>query len=108
MEKNKNVIENEINEEELEDVAGGDVGVLSADGSCWFEPEQPVQHKISNINIYVRCKSRCLSYCQCNNTERCVDRWHIIERVTGNIWAPSPIEKYNHKGTRKAIIISDI
>ena len=112
MEENKNAFENEgneINEEELAEVAGGDADAMSAYNVCWFEPEHPVQHtKANNGVIYVKCKSRCGPICECNNTSRCRDRWHITENVAGNIWAPSPVEKYNHKGANKAIISSDI
>jgi len=108
MEENKELIEsknNELNEDQLDEVAGGDVGVMGEDDACWFEPEQPIKHSEANGTIYVKCKSRCNRLCGCHGSMYCVDRWHLAEqdKIIMNKWYPLPKNMYNHSGIRKII-----
>ena len=105
MEKNKNPQNEPLREEQLEDVAGGE----NRAKNCFFEPNNPPVHKVENGRLWVKCKSICsIAVCQCrDNTERCVDRWHIAEQANPGLedgkWYASPKGSYNHNEDRKLI-----
>ena len=102
MEKNKNPQTETLNEEQLEEVAGGNF-----QGNCYFEPEIPLDYEHNKyMGVRVKCKSNCLaktSPCKCHGTEDCIHKYHRVEQFSENIWLPSPINERNHSGERKAI-----
>jgi len=100
--ENKKVIENEINEDELGEVAGGDAGVMGE--LCYFEPEQPIKHRISYGAVYVKCKSTC-SGCCCRGSVYCLNNWHLAEQdeKDSHIWYAMPKYLRNHTDPRKMI-----
>ena len=105
MEENSKAIENEgneINEEELASVAGGDVGISSH--LCWFEPEIPIKHITRNNYPAVKCRSTChnfnIGHCCCHGSILCEDRWHWVEKEKNSAlppkWWPMPKNEYGH------------
>jgi hypothetical protein len=107
MEENKNQQGETLNEEQLEDVAGGIFGISL---KCYFEPQVPTESKVENGKVFAKCKSNCfgglagLEYCNCHGRDaECVDKWHVVEHLAGDIWVPSPRNLRNHSGERKAV-----
>ena len=91
-----------IDETKLDAVAGG------TGGNCYFVPDEPIQYKIENKRVWVKCKSLCTSGCSCRGQHRCVNNYHKMDNVAGGIWAPSPVEEYNHRAADKAVRDSGI
>jgi len=97
-----------LDESELEAVAGGSHSV-----NCYFVPEHPIQHNGGEDGeVSVKCGSRCavfefrLVYCSCHGEYgrfRCIDKWHIVDHVAGEVWAASPLYEYNHMAGDKVI-----
>ena len=54
MEENKNQQTEILNEEQLNEVAGG-----NNDLNCYFEPEKPASSKLTDGVLRAKCKSRC-------------------------------------------------
>ena len=94
-----------INEENLEQVAGGDAD--GAGGACFFQPEYPYQSKVEYGGTFVKCKSWCNvgQKCHCGSRVQCVDRWHLMERDKdiAHRWYPQPIEHFNHREPDKVV-----
>ena len=111
MEENKNIQAETVGEEQLEEVAGGIFGTSDV---CYFkqkfaEKDNPialyVHTKEINGKRYAECYSSCLgglNYCSCHGTDRCIDKWHVIEG-SGLEWRLSPAGKYNHSHSSKNI-----
>jgi len=97
------VTSNEINEENLEVITGGEADAMSGP-DCYFEPERPFQYTRAHGYISVKCKSGCVA-CRCRGSLYCVDRWHLIEqdKEIRNRWYPLPLNSYNHYNNRKVI-----
>jgi len=107
MEENKNLQAETVGEEQLEEVAGGN---CEDKYKCYFEPENPPDHKVEHGLVWVKCKSSChppFNTCHCHNTIRCFDRWHVVEHATPGLvngnWTASPRAKFNHGEGRKWI-----
>ena len=94
-----------LSEEQLQDVAGGSLLGNSAD--CWFEAHTPYAYSTKNNKVVAKCKSRCrdgLISCSCRgDNTRCVDNWHVVENLVGEIWVPFSRDERNHTGDRKAM-----
>ena len=105
MDENKNLQAETVGEEQLEDVTGGNDD--DKNSNCFFESDNPPVHKVEAGVVKVKCKSRCnkgaINNCGCHGTTRCIDKWHIAVHFAGEIWLPSPTNKNNHSGERKAI-----
>jgi len=104
MEENKTTQTGVIGEKQLEDVAGG---TILDDTNCWFLPEEPARTKVEGDKVFAKCRSTCSSgifYCNCRGrNDRCVDKWHVIERAMGDIWLPSPQNYGSHSKGDKAV-----
>ena len=106
MEENKTAQTEVVGEKQLEDVAGG---TILDDTNCWFLPQEPVESnfKVENNKVLVKCRSTCSSgifYCNCRGkNDRCIDKWHFIERAMGDIWLPSPQNYGSHSKGDKSI-----
>ena len=94
---------NIIDESELEAVAGG----IYKKTKCFFVPEHPIQHNGGKDGaVWVKCKSGCMSaldYCSCHHENRCINRWHIMDHVGGEVWAARPLHEYNHMAGDKVV-----
>jgi len=110
MEQNKNKLQEETPEEItegiLEEVTGG--GIPIGNGrNCFFEPTNPVKHEIRGGVLRAACKSICAAppgfdvSCSCRGTDRCIDRWHTIEKFNGTTYVASPQGQFNHNEQRK-------
>ena len=109
MEENKNPQAETLSEEQLNEVAGGND---TNEGDCYFEPENPPIPKNENGMVWVKCKSRCngalwVKWCQCHKTERCINKWHIVEQANPGVadgnWYATPKGQFNHNEGRKLI-----
>ena len=106
MDENKNPQAETLNEEQLEEVAGG-----STDNPCYFEPENPPVHKVEDGLVRVKCKSTCVApftkTCRCHTRVHCINRWHIVEPANPGIkdgtWYAMPRNERNHDEARKII-----
>jgi len=90
-----------LDESDLDAVAGG-IG----QNDCKFIPDVPTKHKIIDKKVWVKCcKSAyfCVGKCWCYGTRECIDAWHKMERVVGNVWAPTPAFEKGHTETRCAV-----
>jgi len=95
-----------IDDSELETIAGGgEAGVASDSGDCYFMPEIPTVYKKEHGVMWVKCKSTCKEWatCACYGKIRCVDRWHRMEHIAGSIWAPLEVSRNNHTAANKAV-----
>ena len=107
MEQNKNKLQGEAPEEipegTLEEVTGG-TGFING-RNCFFEPTNPVKYEIRGRGLCALCKSICQGIieisCSCRGTNRCVDRWHIIEQLSLSTYIASPPKEFNHGEQRK-------
>ena len=99
-----------MNEEQLEDVTGGEPEggfEWTKDKNCYFEPDQPFEWRRNGGGIQVKCKSKCHTMfiigkvCSCHGTVSCVDRWHDIMEVSPGHWSPRPAAEHNHSDPRK-------
>jgi len=99
MEENK-----KINEENLEEVAGGEEIM---DSDCYFEPEQPIQYNVAHGAVSVKCKKMCRSpyTCGCYGSVYCVNKWHLVkpDEIVPDRWFPIPHNVRNHTGNGKAV-----
>jgi len=80
MENNKNILHsegNELNEERLEEVAGGKGGNGDELGSCYFTPKNN-NVRSTNGEKWLECASGCFG-CKCRWNAWCVDRWHRLD-----------------------------
>jgi len=108
MEENDKAVEyesNEISEENLEEVAGGNGDSLA---DCYFVPKKPFNYLKYCGGILVECSSRCLAggqYCRCHGRVYCRDRMHIVEQDKGNPqrWYAQPKDEFNHSASDKII-----
>ena len=103
-----------VNEEELEQVAGG----VGAAWDCWFQSAgwvNQLQEPGFEFTTYICGRSSCfegLSQCACHGTDRCVGRMHKMDKASpakgsgpGGFGAghpgfesmPYPKDQYNHK-----------
>ena len=92
MEENNKAIDNEnneINEEELVDVAGG--GKNEGWRKCFFTPKNN-NVKLKGEVPWLECASSCFD-CYCRWMSHCVDRWHRLEENHDL----SPRDVSNHK-----------
>ena len=74
---NQRMTNTELNEEELEAVAGGGGDVFS----CKFKSEYNVIYpKVINGVLRAECCHWCwaVAYCACRHTPACVDNWHRV------------------------------
>ena len=78
MEESKDIQNEAINEEDLEEVAGGAASGLG-DYKCWFTKEG--SSKLVGEETWLKCKSLCgpASSCGCHGQSHCVDKWHLID-----------------------------
>ena len=85
----------EINENQLEDVAGG-----TGDRDCWFMPQKPYQYKRMYGTVAIKCESKCFNpyACRCHDTVFCEDKWHLMEQDPYELlrWFATPRNLYNH------------
>ena len=107
MEHNKDKLQEEAQKEiaegTLEEVTGGE-GVNALHGvNCYFEPTNPVKYEIRDSALRAECKSICrgLYLCSCHGSGNCIDRWHIIEKLSGTTYVASPQGRLNHDEQRK-------
>ena len=105
-EKKKNEPE-EIEEEELEEVAGG---IWGRDSRCYFEPEVPyVWYRGEGTEyIWVKCKMDCygfiLACCSCHGSgSECSNRHHKMQYTSGGRWRGYPINSMNHNEAGKVV-----
>ena len=100
-----------VDESELEAVTGGEV---SGGGThCLFVPVHPVEHNSKKDGVlWVKCGSICYSAdtgtCTCHGTEYCINKWHQMEHVGGDIWSPKNILENNHMASSKTVRDSSI
>ena len=78
-ELDENIKHKELNEEQLEEVAGGIAEVKSA--NCWFKPGG--EKKVHNGHLWLKCSAwSCWSviktYCSCYGESQCKDGWHKL------------------------------
>jgi len=76
---------NELSEEQLEDVAGGDDGGWVRHSCCWFTPTGN-RTKDGNSTL-VQCNSSCKNLftgymCSCHGTYMCRNKWHTLSSDT--------------------------
>jgi len=95
--------EKELNEDQLEDIAGGSGGY-----KCYFVPKRPFEYKEAHGGIAVKCDSACNPVggrCCCHNSVFCTDRWHVVEqsKPTPDMWFAKPRNDYNHSDGSKII-----
>jgi len=105
----KDIEQNEnIGEQDLNAVVGGSGD--DPDLWCQFTPEIPIQHNGGKDGwVWVKCGSTCFgTFCKCEGSDRCKNKWHLMQWVRGFIWSPSPIFQYNHEAADKIIINSDL
>ena len=91
-----------IGESELESVTGGN----DDKRKCFFVPEKPTKHTYGgDARLRVKCSSSCgiPGSCVCEHTDRCINRFHLMERLVGEIYVPKPVDKYNHERGDKAV-----
>ena len=107
-EKKKNAIE-EIEEEELEKVAGG----IGATADCWFKHHENGYTGETQKDgiVYMKCyMGSCFglfTQCACHGTDRCenkmhkMDVWHTKTNIGNWKWTstvkPHPYNLYNHE-----------
>ena len=112
-ENNKSI----VGEEDLDTVAGGGKRpppIDPKDKECYFYPGSPVQHNGKQDGVLkVKCSQMTCggfvsSTCACHGTNRCVNKWHIMEYVGGDIWSPSIINENHHRKSDKAVRDSSI
>ncbi|MDR2559687.1 MAG: hypothetical protein LBC86_09145 [Oscillospiraceae bacterium] len=92
----------------IKDITLGTLG--KRDSECYFIPEQPyefIRHEESRSHVRVKCKAICqgslLKFCSCYNTDECVGRWHLVEKITTGKWIPCNKVQFNHSGKHKWI-----
>jgi len=111
MEENKKAVENEneeISEENLEEVAGGDDDD-SMGTKCYFQPEKPFKYIKENRVPWVKCRSDCFglvgSLCKCHGSTFCKDKYHMMEQDSGNPqrWHPTKVRERNHHEWTKTV-----
>ena len=109
MEHNKNKLQEETPEEIpegiLEEVTGGSIKYKNG-RDCYFEPSNPVKYEIRGGVLRAECKSRCIAFpfdasCSCRGIDRCIDRWHTIEKFSETTYVASPQGQFNHNEQRK-------
>jgi len=106
MEEIKKAIENEISEESLEEVAGGEV---NWDHACHFRPVHPIVAKREHGVVWVKCNWSCsgafTKTCSCHGTVYCEGKMHMVENEKGKIitWYPVPHGKFDHDHSNKRV-----
>ena len=100
-----------VDESELEGVTGGEVS--AGDAPCFFEPAFPVEHNSKKDGVlWVKCGSFChgsgTGVCSCHGTGLCINKWHHMDHVGGDIWSPRFMLKNNHMASNKAVRDSSI
>jgi len=101
----------DVDESELEAVTGGEVS--KGGDHCFFVPAHPIEHNSKKDGmLWVKCGSECHGYgagvCSCHGTGFCVNKWHQMDHVGGDIWSPREMLKYNHMASDKAVRDSGI
>jgi len=89
-----------LGESELEEVAGG------ASSTCRFVPEVPTKHTVDGGTVWVKCSSSCGVSdwgCSCRGKRTCIERWHEMEKISGNIYSPFNVAEFNHAAGDKAV-----
>ena len=97
---NENEKKVNINEEALEEVAGGTVK-----GVCFFEPADPLSMKDVDGFTAVKCKMNCHPFgavCCCHGTFRCSGKYHRVESLE-SFWVAFPALENNHGAPEKRI-----
>ena len=99
-----------VDESELEAVTGGEVD--DEGDLCHFVPTNPVEHNSKKDGVlWVKCGSYCshvVGTCMCHGTDFCINKWHQMEHVGGDIWSPKNMLEYNHMASSKAVRDSSI
>ena len=72
----------ELNDEELDEIAGGQesvgpIGGIKRDNKCWFTPTGKTKPGLAECNSF--CGLAIDKKCGCYGTSFCVDKWHKIE-----------------------------
>ena len=93
-----------LNEEMLEDVSGG----WEPEGDCFFVPEMPIEKRLYDGAIMVKCASNCrpFKHCACLGSLRCKDKYHRVTQ-TGTKWGPAPANENNHQAADKLFNMPD-
>ena len=84
-----------INEEQLAEVAGGTEN--NQNGKCFFTIKN-LDTKWDKGFLWLECLSTCIG-CKCRGKAHCVDKWHIIDHETRELYP----QDYSNHLDKKAI-----
>ena len=74
--------QNEIKQDDLVQVAGGEAGITNRGQGCYFKPTG--KRKIESGFLWMECSSHCgltpIGFqCFCHGKDQCVNKWHKMD-----------------------------